>query len=169
MCALEGSGYDTILADRTFANTHPKMNKIVYSQLAAATNDGTAHHLIAQLGDTKDGHAAWNALSEWYDGDVAKAETTKELRNKLQELTLTQGMDAMAYINKFLIYLCDLNKIPGEEFSASHGVSLFLRNIHNDDYKQEISILKTSNEHDIMHCVQAIRKRERKLIRVRMQ
>ena len=26
MCALEGSGHDTILADGTFANTHPKMN-----------------------------------------------------------------------------------------------------------------------------------------------
>ena len=108
-------------------------------------------------------------MSEWYDGDVAKAETTKELRNKLQELTLTQGMDAMAYINKFLIYLRDLNKIPGEEFSASHGVSLFLRNIHNDDYKQEISILKTSNEHNIMHCVQAIRKRECEVIQVRAE
>ena len=125
--------------------------------------------IISQLGDTKDGDATWHALSEWYDGDVAKAEAAEELRHKLQELTLTQGMDAMAYINKFLIYLCDLNKIPGEEFSASHGVSLFLRNIHNDDYKQEISILKTSNEHDIMHCVQAIRKRERKLIRVRAE
>ena len=73
----------------------------------------------------------------------------------------------MAYINKFLIYLRDLNKIPGEEFSSSHGVSLFLRNIHDEDYRQEISILKTSNEQNIMHCVQAIRKRERELIQIR--
>ena len=127
-CAFEGSRYDRILGDRAFANNHPKMNKIVYSQLAAATIDGTAHHIVAQMSDTKDGHAAWHALSEWYDGDIAKAETAEELCVKLQELTLSQGMDAMSYINKFLIYLCDLNKIPGEEFSASHGVSLFLKN-----------------------------------------
>ena len=168
-CAFEGSGYDKVLTDRSFANKHPKMNKIVYSQLAAATIDGTAHHIVAQLDDDKDGHAAWNALSAWYDGDIAKAETAEELRVKLQELTLTQGMDAMAYINKFLIYLRDLNKIPGEEYSASHGVSLFLRNIKDDDYQQEISILKTSNEQNIMKCVQAIRKRERELLRIRAE
>ena len=115
-CAFEGSGYDRILGDRAFANNHPKMNKIVYSQLAAATIDGTAHHIVAQMSDTKDGHAAWHALSEWYDGDIAKAEMAEELRVKLQELTLSQGMGAMSYINKFLIYLRDLNKIPGEEF-----------------------------------------------------
>ena len=93
----------------------------------------------------------------------------KNFESKLQVLTLTQGMDAMAYINKFLIYLRDLNKIPGEEFSASHGVSIFLRNIKDDDYQQEISILKTANEQNIMTCVQAIRKRERELIRIRAE
>ena len=81
------------------------MNKIIHSQLAAETIDGTAHHIVAQMSDTKDGHAAWHALSEWYDGDIAKAETAEELRVKLQEFTLSQGMDAMSYINKFLIYL----------------------------------------------------------------
>ena len=108
LCAFEGSGYDKILTDISFARCHPKMNKIVYSQLATATIDGTAHHIVAQLSDTKDGHGAWTALSEWYDGDSAKAETAEELRVKLQALTLSQGMDAMAYINKFLIYLRDL-------------------------------------------------------------
>ena len=128
-CAFEGSGYDRILGDRAFANNHPKMNKIVYSQLAAATIDGTAHHIVAQMSDTKDGHAAWHALSEWYDGDIAKAETAEELRVKLQELTLSQGMDAMSYINKFLIYLRDLNKIPGEEFPQAMVFLFFYKTL----------------------------------------
>ena len=48
----------------------------------------------------------------------------------------------MAYIRKFLIFLHDLNRILGEEFSPSHCVSIFLRNIKDDNYDQEISILK---------------------------
>ena len=59
-----------------------------------------------------------------------------------------------------------LNKIPGEEFSASHVVSLFICNIKDEDYKQEISILKTSNK---QKCVQATRKGERELVRTRAE
>ena len=166
-CALEGSGYDKILTNEIFAMSHPKMNKIVYSQLAAATIDGTANHLVTQYNDSSNGHGAWNALVEWYDGDVVRAETAEELRSKLNSLTLQPGAHASSYINKFLIWLRDLNKIPGEHFSPSHGVSLFLRNIHDDEYKTQVGILKTSNEQDIMKCVQAIRKQERELIRIR--
>ena len=54
-CALEGSGYDKILSKETFAMLHPKMNNIVYSQLAAATIDGTANHLVTQYNDASNG------------------------------------------------------------------------------------------------------------------
>ena len=74
-----------------------KMNKIVY-------------HIAAQMSDTKDGHAAYHSLSQWHDGDIAKAEKAEELRIKLQELTPSLGMNTMSHINKFLIYLRDLNK-----------------------------------------------------------
>jgi hypothetical protein len=69
-CAFNGSGYDRILTDKNYSATNPKMNAIVYSQLAVATVDGNAHHLIKQHDKNKDGYEAWNALVEWYDGDV---------------------------------------------------------------------------------------------------
>ena len=43
------------------------MNKIVYSQLAAATINGTANRRVTKNSDTKDGHAAWNSLVDWFD------------------------------------------------------------------------------------------------------
>ena len=168
-CALEGSGYNRILTDHEYASRNRKMNKIVYSQLAAATIDGCANHLVTQYSDSKDGHAAWNALMEWYDGDIVRAETADELRSKLTSLTLHPGTSASNYINKFLIWFRDLNKIPGEEYSNSHGISLFLRNIHDPDYTTTTGILKTSNEMDLMKCVTAIRKRERELLRSRSE
>ena len=164
-CAFEGSSYDKILIDKHYSETHPKMNKIVYSQLAAATIDGTANHLVTKYSDTCDGHSAWKELLDWYDGDIVRAETAEELRSKLNGLFLTQGTHASSYINKFLVWLGDLNKIPEENFSPSHGVSLFLHNIQDDDYKTTVGILKMSNEQDIMKCFQAIGKRERELIR----
>jgi hypothetical protein len=61
-----------VLLDKDFAMDHPKMNAIVYSQLAVATVDGTAHHSIKQFEETKDGAAAWAVLVDWYDGDLIK-------------------------------------------------------------------------------------------------
>ena len=123
-----------------------KMNKIVYSQLAAATIEGSANHLVTQFNGTKNGHAAWHALTEWYDGDIVKAETADELRSKLTGLMLNPGESASNYINKFLIWFRDLNKIPGEGYSNSHGISLFLRNIRDTEYETTVGILKTGNE-----------------------
>ena len=99
-CTFKGSSYDKILYDEDFAKTHPRMNKIVYSQLAAATIDGTANHLVTKHADTKNGHAAWNSLVNWFDGDVIQEETAEELRSKLNGLLLLPGMSASSYINK---------------------------------------------------------------------
>ena len=45
MCAFKGSGSKEILEDEDYADAHPRMNRIVYSQLSVATVVGTAHHL----------------------------------------------------------------------------------------------------------------------------
>ena len=62
-CAFNGSGYEKILTDLTFSEQNPKMNAIVYSQLAVATVDGNAHHLVKQHEDKRDGYAAWHLAS----------------------------------------------------------------------------------------------------------
>jgi hypothetical protein len=64
-CALSGSGYEKVLEDAQYTSSHPKLNKIVYLQLSAATVDGTAYHLVQKYKEKKNAHAAWESLCEW--------------------------------------------------------------------------------------------------------
>jgi hypothetical protein len=36
-----------------------RLNKVVYSQLAAATVEGVVYHLVSKVEETKNGHAAF--------------------------------------------------------------------------------------------------------------
>ena len=167
-CAFEGSGYELILSSRTYANENIRMNKIVYSQLSAATVDGNAHHLIKAHDTTKDGHAAWCNLCEWYDGDVVQSETADELRSKLDTHKLHPGVTATSYLNNFLTWNSDIAKIPGEALSESHSVYMFLKNITDPDYKATVQFCRNNNT-DLMGCVSAVRKTERDLLRQRAE
>ena len=57
-CAFSGSGYERVLEDQEYAIDHERLNKVVYSQLAAATVDGVAYHLVQQFETEKNGYAA---------------------------------------------------------------------------------------------------------------
>jgi hypothetical protein len=166
-CAFNGSGYEKILSDLTFSEQNPKMNAIVYSQLAVATVDGNAHHLVKQHEDSRDGYAAWQALVEWFDGDIIKNETAEALREKLETLSLHPGVTASDYVNKYLMRYQELEKIPGEGMSSSHARYLFLRNIQDDRYEMTVKYLRNSGA-NLQECVTAIRKEERDQIRKRM-
>ena len=167
-CAFDGSGYEQILADKDYAIKHKKMNKIVYSQLSAATVDGNAHHLVKAHEDIKDGHAAWESLCEWYDGDVVQSETADKLRSKLDTHKLHTGVTATFYLNNFLTWHSDIAKIPGEALSPSHSVYIFLKNITDPDYQATVQFCRNNNA-DLMACVSAMRKTERDLIRKRSE
>jgi hypothetical protein len=162
ICAFDGSGYERILSDRQYATTHLRMNKIVFSQLAVATVDGTAHHLIKEHEENKDGHAAWMALAQWFDGDAMKNETSESLRTKLESLTLHSGTTASQYVNKFLMWFRELERIPGEGYSPNHGVYLFLKNVLDTEYAPTVVFLRNNNA-TLNECVVALRKSERDL------
>jgi hypothetical protein len=159
-CAFDGSGYEKVLSNRPYAEINTQMNRVVYAQLYVATVEGTAHHLVKQHETLKDGHAAWNSLCEWYDGDIIKNETAETLRSRIEALKLHSGGSASDFVNKYLMYYHDLAKIPGEGLSASHGIYLFLRNITAAEYASTVSFLRNTNP-DLMACVTAIRKAER--------
>ena len=53
-CALEGSGYVQVLVSQNFVDNHPHLSRIVYSQLARATINGNAFHLVKAFESTKD-------------------------------------------------------------------------------------------------------------------
>jgi hypothetical protein len=86
-CAFSGSGYERVLKDLEYAMANERLNKVVYTQLAAATVEGVAYHLVSKVEETKNGHSAWRNLVEWYDGDMILNETAENLQNKLDNLT----------------------------------------------------------------------------------
>jgi hypothetical protein len=161
-CAFSGSGYERVLEDEDYATKHERLNKIVYSQLASATVDGTAYHLVQKYEMNKDGHAAWDNMCEWYDGETVKSETATNLRNKLENLQLNSGTSGSEYVNKFLAWHRDLEKIKDEGMSASHAVSVFLRNITDPDYQTTVIFCLNSNA-TLDNCINAIRKQEREI------
>jgi hypothetical protein len=159
-CAFSGSGYERILEDKSYAKNQTRLNKVVYSQLASATVDGVAYHLVQQFEANKDGHAAWANLCEWFDGETVQSESATNLRSKLENLQLHTGMAGSEYVNKFLAWHRDLEKIKGEGMSASHAVSVFLRNITDPDYLTTVTFCLNS-DCTLEKCINAIRKQER--------
>jgi hypothetical protein len=93
-----------------------RLNKVVYSQLAAATVKGVAYHLVSKVEATKDGHAAWRNLVEWYNGDMILNKTAENLQNKLDNLRLNMGVSVSKYINKFLAWFWYLEKIRAKDY-----------------------------------------------------
>ena len=71
----------TITNNHEFSQEHSMVNRIVYAQLLVVTSDGTSHHLVKQYDHNKDGHRAWQALSERHDGDLIKNENAEIVRN----------------------------------------------------------------------------------------
>jgi hypothetical protein len=137
-----------------------RLNKVVYLQVAAATVEGVVYHLVSKVEVTKDGHAAWRNLVEWYNRDIIVNETAENLRNKLDNLRLNTGVSVSKYINKFLAWFWDLEKIKGEGLSPGHALHLFLKNFMDDDYKTSVTYCnKTGCSLDL--CIAAMRKQER--------
>jgi hypothetical protein len=90
-----------VLEDTVYTVANKHLNKVVYSQLATATVEGVAYHLVSKHEDTENGYAARKSLVDWYDGDMIQNKTAKNLRNKLENLGLHTGVSASKYINKF--------------------------------------------------------------------
>jgi hypothetical protein len=124
--------------------------------------------LIKQHKTNKDGHAAWAALLTWYDSNTIKNEIAESLQNKLELLKLHQGTSGSQYINQFLTWYNNLERIDGESYSAGHVVYLFLRNITDPDYQGTVVFLR-NNDANLDDAVKSIRKTERDLMQKRIE
>jgi hypothetical protein len=154
-CAFSGSGYKWVLDNLGYATAHPRLNKVVYLQLASATVNGVAYHLVQKFEMDKDGHAAWKNMCEWDDGETVKSETAVGIRSKLEALQLTTSTSGSECVNKFLAWHCDLEKIKGEGMSASHAVSVFLPNITDPNYQTTVTFCLNSDA-SLDYCINAI-------------
>ena len=57
----------------------------------------------------------------------------------------------------------ELDKIPGEGYSESHAVYLFLKKIMDSDYDTTVTYLR-NNGSDLAECINTVRKAERDLL-----
>jgi hypothetical protein len=74
-----------------YAMANKRLNKVVYCQLATATVEGVSYHLVSKVEETKNAHAAWRSLVEWYDGDMILNETVENQRIKLDKRRTRKG------------------------------------------------------------------------------
>eukprot|EP00957_Ditylum_brightwellii_P142145 10829916-Ditylum_brightwellii.AAC.1 len=90
-CTFDGSEYEHIWMNKSYATRMSHHNIVVYSQLSVATSGGTAYHLIKQFHDENNGPAVWQALIKLYDGDVLKAETADAVKKRIENYQLGNG------------------------------------------------------------------------------
>ena len=70
----------SILDDADYAAKHQAENELVFLHLQVSIAEGHAAHLKDQFETTLDGYLAWQALTEWYDGDAVRHKLVEELR-----------------------------------------------------------------------------------------
>ena len=78
-------------------------------------------------------------------------------------LKLSTSTTASTYINKFLSWYQDLQKIPGESLSDSFAIQLFLKNIKDPEYEITVRYLRNSSA-TLKNCVTTLQNDERDLI-----
>lgn len=153
------AGYDKLLVEEKYAHDNPRRNQIVFAQLATATMDGTARHLVNEFMSTQDGYSAWQAMINRFDGISMQHATAEQTRSLLNSTFLYTGNNCDAYIDKFLHLYGLLQAIPGESMSENSAIALFHRNNHDVDYKQTIETLQTQDLESLDDHVEKIRKK----------
>ena len=123
--ALGTTGFSKILYDQDYAKTHPIANETVYHALLVALADGSASHLIEQFEGTLDGHAAWDAVVEWYDGDATTTESAEDVRSRLSRLKLDTRTNASSYINRYRALNKQLKDLD-ESYTPAYQLEMFL-------------------------------------------
>ena len=163
--AVGTAGMLRVLEDSDYAESHKVDNETIFHLLQVATADGNAAHLVDKHESEKDGHAAYQELVKWFEGDELTTETAEDVRSKLDKLRLTTKITASKYINQFLQYRKHLEELS-EEYTPSKTVNIFLMQIMDPDFESTVEHC-LENKLDINECIERIRAKERRLDRQR--
>ena len=112
------TGMGHILDSHKATLADPVNNYNVFALLLSATEDGGASSKVDKFELTQDGHLAWRALTDSYDGTHMVCATACTLTRKLEHLKLVPGVTPSDYINKFTTYFNQLNRLGG---GTHHG------------------------------------------------
>ena len=137
----------------------------MFRLLQVATADGQAAHLVDMFESVKDGHAAYQELVRWFEGDELTTETTEDVRAKMDRLSLNNRNTASQYIIQFLQHKKHLEELK-EEYTTSKTVNIFLSQITDPDSASTVEHC-LENKLNISECIERIRSKERRLDRSR--
>ena len=161
--AMGIAGMLDILDKPDYAKKNGIDNETVFHMLQVATVDGSASHLVDQYSDINDGHKAFQALLNWYEGDKLTSDTAEDVRSKLEKISLSTRYPASDYINDFQQYNKLLVQL-GEEYSRSHTTTIFLRQITDPEFQLTVQLC-IENKLSLKDCIDRVRARERILSR----
>ncbi|GKY93620.1 hypothetical protein MPSEU_000329400 [Mayamaea pseudoterrestris] len=133
-------------------------NKEFYAMLIRAVHTGFAQHLVTKIKE-QDGHAAWEALKEWYGSGETSSTLIDHHRNKLKNAVCDEDHSASEYINTFILSTDKLSEL-GEAMTDHTKKADFLAGITDPDYEIDIRNLKARANTTFNDIVHAIRKRE---------
>ncbi len=160
---IRSTGYLNILEREAYAMRNRMKNETVFHLLQNATVEGHAAHLVDQFEPERNGHAAYNALCGWYEGDKQTNTTAEDIRAKLDRNFLLTKKAASQFINNFKMYNQQLRDL-GEAYTKSKEVSLFLEKITDPDYENKVELC-LAQDSTIEECIQQVRAKERRLDR----
>ena len=163
--ALGTAGMLKVLESEQHAKSHSVDNETIFHLLQVATADGNAAHLVDMYEDEKNGHAAYQEMVRWFEGDELTTETAEDVRSKIDKLTLSTKNTASQYINQFLQHKKHLEEL-NEEYTPSKTINIFLTQITDPDYATTVEHC-LENKLTIVQCIERIRSKERRLDRVR--
>ena len=133
--------------------------------MQVATAYGNTAHLVDMYTDERNGHSAYEELVKWYEGDQLTNETAKDIRSKLDRLSLSTRVSTSQYINEFQQHAKHLEEL-GEEYIESKTVNIFLTQI-TDPYYYNTTDTFLENKFNLEKCIERIRAKERRLERER--
>ena len=161
--AIGTAGMLRVIDDLEYSKKHPVDNETVFHLLQVATSDGNAAHLVDKFEEARDGYAAFEELTQWYEGDQLTTETAEDVRAKLDRTKLSTKNTASDYINSFLQYTKQLEELE-ESYTPSKTVNIFLTQIHDPDYAGTVEMC-VENRLQLNECIERIRSKERRLRR----
>ncbi len=132
-------------------------NQRMFYLLQSATNGGGAAHVVRKFNGTADGHGAWQALMDWYEGTTMSGEIARGLRTKLWALRLRPREEANRHINEFILYADQLKELGREEREETL-IDLFLDSIVDTKYAVPVASCRLNKHITLEECYEAVRK-----------
>jgi len=156
--AKAGSGGYSYFLEPDFVLTTKNAagNQRIYFMLKLATNGGTASAFVNSHKATKDGHAAWTTLMQWYEGPLMSIEQAKVQRDKIRQLRLKPKDSPHKHIHDFIFHRDQLVAL-GRPISEEELVDLFIDSLVDPSYTVAKSLCRRLKYTTLEQCFETVR------------